>query len=457
MKKSTFILFLCGICVLGLFVLIKSTRLGLGLSDDSLYYLSPSQDYFRGLGFSPSLHYPPLFSLLLLIPVSLGIGVLEAAHWINAILFGVNIALASYLSWQISRCFTVSILVGFCLLLFGFFFELHAWAMSEALFIFLLLIAFPSFKFWMDSRRNRWLIISGLFWGLSIATRYIGVAGWLVGFIVLMFFDKPRKIMNLTLFGVGGMLPVLGMLILTVILSEGISDRIFAFYPADMGLLLSGIREFVEAVVPGRFVAGWETPWLAAVVIFHAVIGVFIFSTHNHKEDHVDSSKLNMYVYFYGYILAYFVVLALSRLFFDPFIPFDARILGPILLVIILLTSVLIRDIWSRLHILIKCALLIMITAIMIVNGYRTYTTMCSYYEQGRGYNSARDHVSETYAYLRNYPDTPIYSNAPAALYFWIERHTYPLPGSSELAGMKQAISQSGGFVVIFDSIPLEL
>jgi hypothetical protein len=80
-----------------------------------------------------------------------------------------------------------------------------------------------------------------------------------------------------------------------------------------------------------------------------------------------------------------------------------------------------------------------------------------SYHENGRGYASARDHISETYAYLRNKPDIPIYSNAMAAVYFWTGRDTQPIPSSAGLAGMRADMQQTGAFMVIFDSIPVEL
>jgi hypothetical protein len=93
----------------------------------------------------------------------------------------------------------------------------------------------------------------------------------------------------------------------------------------------------------------------------------------------------------------------------------------------------------------------------LITNLTRSAQMVRNYHEVGRGYASARDHVSETYAYLRNRPDIPIYSNAFAAIYFWTGRVTNPIPSPDKIPAMKADMRENGAYLVIFDSIPMEL
>ena len=72
--------------------------------------------------------------------------------------------------------------------------------------------------------------------------------------------------------------------------------------------------------------------------------------------------------------------------------------------------------------------------------------------------HAARDSISETYAYLRKQPASlPIYSNAMAAIYFWVGRESKPIPPRSGVAAMQADLKAHGGFVVVFNSIPLSL
>ena len=94
---------------------------------------------------------------------------------------------------------------------------------------------------------------------------------------------------------------------------------------------------------------------------------------------------------------------------------------------------------------------------VMATNATRSVQMVQSYHTMGRGYASARDHISETYAYLRNRPAIPVYSNAFAGIYFLTGRVTYSIPLPRDIPAMKADMHQSGAYLVIFDSIPVEL
>jgi hypothetical protein len=156
-------------------------------------------------------------------------------------------------------------------------------------------------------------------------------------------------------------------------------------------------------------------------------------------------------------ILAYLSVLVVSRSFFDDRIPMDERLLSPILVMgLILVVWIFARQRkapqWLATSVIIFVILLVMVT-----NLTRSTQMVQSYHVNGRGYASARDHISETYAYLRNRPDVPLYSNASAAIYFWTGRVTYPIPSSSAVQAMKADMQKTGALLVIFDSIRVEL
>jgi len=135
----------------------------------------------------------------------------------------------------------------------------------------------------------------------------------------------------------------------------------------------------------------------------------------------------------------------------------DERLLSPLLAMGFVLLIWVFAQVWNRNRRL-GYAVIGLVCAIMVItNLTRSIQMVQSYHEVGRGYASARDHISETYAYLRNRPQTPVYSNAWVAIYFWTGRVTDPIPSSGGVADMQEKMSQSGAYLVLFDSIPVEL
>jgi hypothetical protein len=91
------------------------------------------------------------------------------------------------------------------------------------------------------------------------------------------------------------------------------------------------------------------------------------------------------------------------------------------------------------------------------VSGYRALDTARSYHTDGRGYSGARDHISETYAYIRNRPEVPIYSNAPAGIYFWTGRMTQAIPALPGVQAMQADMKKRSALLVVFKSIETQL
>ena len=156
-------------------------------------------------------------------------------------------------------------------------------------------------------------------------------------------------------------------------------------------------------------------------------------------------------------MILYFAILIISRSFFDSLIPMDERLLSPILVMGIILWVWIISELWKRKKWVEFGILVALSLGFLITNLTRSAQLVNSYHQEGRGYASARDHISETYAYLRNRPETPIYSNAFAGIYFWTGRVTDPLPPPSMISALKADMQKKGAILVIFDSIPVEL
>jgi hypothetical protein len=210
------------------------------------------------------------------------------------------------------------------------------------------------------------------------------------------------------------------------------------------------------SILPGRFVNGHEMIWMLALIILFLLTG--LISMHGMiRNKAILLPVQSIAIFSHLFMITYLLGMIISRSFFDPLIPFTGRLVGPMVMVALLGLFCVLKLRWAQFIRLIQLGVILITAGLILINGIRSYALIQSYHDYGRGYSSARDHISETYSYLRRYPDAIIYSNAPAALYFWIDKQTLPLPDVDQLADMRAKLQAAGGFVVIFNSIPLDL
>src|SRR5215204_5034552 len=87
-------------------ILVATSRYGVGLSADSVTYLSAAQNLLSGRGYtsfdgSPLLVFPPLFSTLFAVVSGGWLTPQTTARWINAVCFSIVIFLSA--RWLIKR------------------------------------------------------------------------------------------------------------------------------------------------------------------------------------------------------------------------------------------------------------------------------------------------------------------------------------------------------------------
>jgi hypothetical protein len=450
----------------GILVILYATRWGAALSDDSYFYIHAARDLLSGNGFTLTPHFPPSLTLWLSAVGLLGLDPLEAVRWTNALAFGMNIFLTGWLIRMISNSTVFSLLGALLFLASNTLIEAHAWAMSEPLYISLSLLGFGSFLRAIRKGRFPSLILSAIVFGLAAATRYIGVSLLIAATLVLISLQTisdPKLNRKRFTYGFGfslaGAAPLLAWVIRNQLLTGRPTTRVLAWHPIEGSQWWAGLNTLLLWISPGRFVHGKEIYWLAAAGLLFIT---WLFVTPIRKRNHLSHQILSLLRSSEGlllllYVFSYLGLLVLARMLFDSRIPLDGRLLSPVLSTALILTMVLFAKLWSPRGVWVRTILVMACLFLLVVNSTRSLEIVRSYHENGRGYASARDHISETYAYLRNKPDIPIYSNAKAAVYFWTGRDSQSIPSSAGLAEMRADMQQTGAFMVIFDSIPVEL
>ena len=448
--------------VIGICVIIYSTKWGAALLDDSYYYVHAARDLLAGNGFTMNPHFPPLLSLILAIIGIAGADPLSAIRWLNAILFGINIYLFGHIVFHYSKSAIFSLLSAFLFLISSVLIDAHSSAMSEPLFFTLTLLGIISIIAPNQKTLRLRILISGFCFGLATLTRYIGVSFLLAGGISWFLIGgktwKARLSRALT-FVIAGLLPNLLWLARNQALYGRPTSRIFEWHPAPSDWLQQIANTILIWFIPGRFVHNKEKIWLIAIGFGFVCLLIWVFwKFHNQFANHFKSLINSPFASFLIFaILSYLSVLVFSRTFLDRNIPPDNRLLSSIWILVLMLLFYSLARIWNYPNWLSRTLVVIFITMLITVNIIRSFETVHGYHQSGRGYASARHHISETYAYIRERPDIPIFSNSYAAIYFWTGLETQPIPSSFGVETMKQEMKRTGAYLIIFNFISLEL
>ncbi len=191
---------------------IFSKHSGIGISPDSVTYLSAARHMTEGKGFLsfdnlPVVDFPFIYPFFLtVISFFTRLDPLVFGSWINGILFG----LLLYLSGGIMNNFYKTnswykrILLC-CILLSPAMQEVYSYLWSETIFLLLILLFIVSISGYIRQTKRKWLILSAGICALACMTRYAGVFLLVTGFYII-FFNQGiawrKRIYHCFLFGV---------------------------------------------------------------------------------------------------------------------------------------------------------------------------------------------------------------------------------------------------------------
>ncbi|MCJ7625181.1 MAG: hypothetical protein MUO76_16915, partial [Anaerolineaceae bacterium] len=224
---------------LGLIVLRLSTHWGPGIGGDATIYITSARNLLSGNGlgligpqgeFRLLPYFPPGFSLMLSLIGLFGIDLVNAAHWLNILLFAGLILLAGLFVYSISGSSFLALTAEMLLVFSPILIPVYSWAMSEPLSIFL---GFTSlalmFLYLGDSNRRLLLYASGLLSGLAILTRYSAAAYLGAGALALLLSNSSQKwrstLLNLTIYGGLGVIPVASWLYYDFLQTSTLASR----------------------------------------------------------------------------------------------------------------------------------------------------------------------------------------------------------------------------------------
>lgn len=465
--------------LLGALLVLYATRWGPWAYSDSVEFIVSARNLVagRGLGlyapsgrFMPLQLHPPLFPLLLAGLTALGLDTLDAARWLGAALLGICLVVIGLAAWGVSRSVILSLSVTAMVLLSTRWIDMFSGAMTEPLFIVLAVASLCALVLATRTGGRWWIPVAGALVGLSILTRYPGIAVLGAGLAYLMVLRPGGARHRLTDAGLF-LLPALAPLLiwLSVLPSEG---------GPPLGLQLPSWAEAWRGLAPVRleipsYIWAWmpfseSLPGLphrgriaAIAVVLGVALGLFaVTALHRRRAGRggIGSSTAASAFSLLGlFIGAYVAVVALAYISRDVGLDLIDRTLMPISLGLsaaVLCLAWFLADTWGSSR-LASWAVAVVGLFIAVRGIAPTLNLATALHEDGRGYTSAGWHDSGVVRGLRELgPELVVVTNEPAAVELWTGRVAHNL---LELEAQEDSpgsgLPADAGALALFDSI----
>jgi hypothetical protein len=423
---------------------------GPGLDPDAFSYLGAAESFARSGalriptgtwdspdGTSPLAHFPPGFSLAIAGPVALGAHPVQAARVVEALSAAATAALVVSLGAGFGGPLTGA-LAGALLFVTPALAVDHLRVLSEPLFL-----AFAVLTLWLMLRAPARPLSYGVAAALAGAVRYAGVSlGGAAALWALSRPGTPRHRLGAAALALAPTVLVQGGWALRLDL-ESATERSFGFTSGLGATLQEGWDTVTRWLAPGV-----EQPALRVVIacLVLVVAVALIVGAARRRRDWLAAT---------GLVAACYAGLVLfSRLFADPGIPFDQRLLSPLFLLGSLAVAVAGGSLWGEARPRMRAGGALALVVWLAASGWQTIATVSEDRDGGWGYGDIDWLSSDLVRWLRTEgAGYELFTNNPADAWFATGRRSRELPeavDSDTVAAFGAALLRSNGVVVGF-------
>jgi len=466
---------------IGMAALLLSTRWGIGLSPDSALYIGAARNLLSGNGlsvssyaekFTPLTQYPPLFSSVL---AGIGLFGVEPAHgvrWLHVLLLAGNIFLVGLMVRTYSRSRWVSVLASFLMMTSVAGVKIHSMAWSEPLFIFLELLALFLLAQHFEHQRVLFLVVSAVTAALAFLTRYAGVALVATGALAILLLSKEKwkkRSTDTVLFCLISAVPTALWMIRNLLIAGTTTARDIGFHPITVGHFQSAFNSVSSWLLPGAIPFARGVSLLIVVALFAFIFLVTLRKGERNQKEcgHEGLARLSMLLAIFVGMYGLMLIIVIS--FFDAYMPIDDRYLSPVYVPTLVLVLCLSSYFFSALVKARAVHISLVVFSLALSGLYlaQAISWLTLDYKNGIGYSSRSWKQSKLIAQVKALdPKTPIFTNAPDAVYLLTGLPAYMIPRkvdpatkkangdfSSQLAAVRDQLVERKGVVVYFQSI----
>jgi hypothetical protein len=435
--KHNLLLVVLAILALALHWLI--TPDGVGVGHDSIFYLDTAENLAQGRGvywtgsggvLKPLTHFPPLYPLLLAVPILLGADPITAARILASLTLGINVYLIGYILYRYTRNSIISLLGILTIMGSAVILRLQVWAMSEPLFFVWMLLSFFFTTRLAFTNDGRFVWLSAVCIALASLTRYVGMAilmSSLAGFLLLSKTSFTRRIETSFKIILIASAPVGLWLFRNWRLTGAATNRTFRVHLIDVDT----IRTLLDIIFEW-FTSLYLSHWVEGVILllfFAGSLGYLVWRNRKRIGDRQEAHSLALIILLF---IVFFLLQLLNSLsFFDASTRIDDRILAPIFVSLWLLLILLF---FSGSTYQSKMILSLVFLALFILGpGENNWKSMKEISRdlrtEGYGFNSRSWRESDLIQWIRDQPNgTIIITNQSGAVRFLSDVEAIQLP-----------------------------
>ncbi len=433
---------------------------GIGISPDSVAYLSTANHIAQDFNFTDFSHKPfvnfPLGYPIFLAVVSwiTSIPVMSLAPITNSCLFAIVLFITSYILQKIKiNAGLTNLLLLLLMLSSPALLEVYSMLWSETLFIVFGLLFFCSLNKYCSTLSGRWLLITAMLASLATEVRYIGITLLITGVIFIVQVGAigfVKKTSYLFIFiGLGSLLP--GINILCNKLNTGTwagmrqqAERSFSYNLIDF---INVLHDWFPLTKANNM-----------ILMTSCICLVLFFCTYQFYK-FLQQPSNSIYIA----ILSCFIIVYIAFILFiasvSRFENLSSRLISPIFIpLMVVLINFIYTFIRSKSGSLKKG--FVVIAVIVFLNQYKHHYQVHAAAWEGIGYAGIPGYTedqwtnSATIKYFKkeyqNYA-SPIYSNANDAIYFFTSAQAFSLPHKDSPEEIKLLIKQPSLYLVWFN------
>ena len=423
---------------IGTAIIIYATAIYPWAFSDSTVYIWAARNLAAGLGlviqntsggYDPLIWFPPLYPVLISIPVLLGTDALQAARWINAICFGLLLAISSFAVLRISRSRLLGLAIVVLLAINPGLLKIFSGALSEPLFLVLTLAALVVVSLAAEAPEKDWLwILGGLLAGMAFLTRYLGAAVIVTAilFLVVLKGTWKQRVRYLLMVALPSLVPAGVWFLLTKSPAGSLGGRHFEWSHASLeatGHFFTGLWNEILVWVPyitrGSQVISPQGKLLLGLLI---LIGVFFgFRRFSQKtSDQKEYKKLSCWIaIWFTFSVFYLAIHLVSYMVIVEKPDTDLRLFSPVFFAWFMILISFLGLIRSYKKAQIPVIVTVMLVLIIYVSyfGKQTIEYIQDMHQNGWGYTSRYWQDSQLLAETsRLDPAVKVYSNDPALI-----------------------------------------
>jgi len=470
MKKiNNSILFLLSASILGaVAIYIATINHGLALTSDSVGYVGVARNLIEGNGFTnfngeTFVYQPPLYPLLL---AAFGIltntDILDISSIFHSILHGLIIFTSGLFLLKVFKSNKSLAIVGIIIVLFSqIVFKISTMALSEPLFIFLIILILYLFYQLMTNNSIKYLILLSITVAFSAITKYVGVTLIFWGFISILLFTNiglKDKIKNSLLFSIISSIPLGLWLIRNILLSGTITGQRTPLKINPFPKINDFINTITQWFIHPKFLYEYGNIiniFLVVLILFvcYSLVRLIFKSKYDKK------SLKNLY-FIITFILIYSSFLIYSTTKYS--VEMDDRLVSPIYIPFIIVMLYLLDILFNYLK-QNRSNRIFKITTILFFTVWLLYPLRVSAIHfrkmlvYGQGTNSKEWQNKQIINYLRentdDYSSVNLFSNNPHATYIHTNMISFitpykPTPGQTSI---NPWITKDNSYVIWYD------